>query len=43
VLKKDLREIELALAVQAFAEMLEKKTGLQRRFDESSASTEDLR
>jgi chromosome segregation protein len=43
LLKKDLREIELALAVQAFTEMLEKKTSLQRRFDESSASTEDIR
>ena len=43
LLKKDLREIELTLAMHAFTEMLEKKTSLQRRFDESSASTEDIR
>ena len=43
ILKKDLREIELTLATQAFTEMLEKKTNLQRRFDESSAATEDIR
>ena len=43
LLKKDLREIELTLATQAFTEMLAKRTGLQRRFDESSAATEDIR
>jgi chromosome segregation protein len=43
LLKKDLREIELTLATQAFMEMLEKKTGLQKRFDEASAATEDIR
>jgi len=43
LLKKDLREIELALAAQAFAEMTGKKAELQRRYDESSAATDDVR
>lgn len=42
-LKKDLREIELALAAQAFTEMLGKKSDLQRRYDEASAATDDVR
>jgi chromosome segregation protein len=42
-LKKDLREIELALATQAFTEMLGKKSDLQRRYDDASAATDDVR
>ena len=42
-LKKDLREIELALAAQAFTEMLGKKSDLQRRYDDASAATDDAR
>ena len=42
-LKKDLREVELALAAQAFREMLGKKSDLQRRYDEASAATDDAR
>ncbi len=42
-LKKDLREIELALAAQAFTEMLGKKSDLQRRYDDASAATDDVR
>ena len=43
LLKKDLREIELTLAMHAFSDMHAKKTGLQLRFDESSAATQDVR
>jgi len=43
LLKKDLREIELALATQAFAELTGRKAELQRRFEESSAATDDVR
>ncbi len=43
LLKKDLRAIELALAVQAFTEMLGRKGDLQRRYDDSSAATDDVR
>ena len=43
LLKKDLREIELALALQAFAELTGRKAELQRRHDESSAATDDVR
>jgi len=42
-LKKDLREVELALATQAFTEMLGKKSDLQRRYDNASAETDDAR
>ncbi|HQG83218.1 MAG TPA: AAA family ATPase, partial [Syntrophales bacterium] len=43
LLKKDLREIELALATQVFAEMQGRKADLQRRYDDSSAATDDAR
>jgi len=43
LLKKDLREIELSLAMQAFTEMGGRKAGLQARYDGSTAATEDTR
>ncbi|NPV05841.1 MAG: chromosome segregation protein SMC [Syntrophaceae bacterium] len=42
-IKKDLREVELALAAQAFTEMQGRKSDLQGRYDEASAATDDAR